>query len=90
MILIRFKGEQLLVESIDGYPRATVIARDVPPAPSDHCHWEDGAWIEDAEAKAGADRRAKLAAMSRDELVDHIVTLTDQRVAARKGTNRNG
>ncbi len=75
MILIRFKGEQLLVESTKGYPRAKVIDRDVPHPPSDHCCWEDGAWCEDAGAKAKAAARARLNAMSRGELVEHVLSL---------------
>jgi len=73
MILIRHKGERLLVESRDGYPGARVIARDVPPPPSDHCHWRGGKWVEDKLAKAEAQERARLNAMSRAELVEHIL-----------------
>jgi hypothetical protein len=65
MILIKHKGETLLVESLDGYPKAKVIATDVPHPPHDHCRW-DGKWVEDADAKAQAEQRAKLRRLIRD------------------------
>lgn len=73
MILIKWRGDPLLVESTKGYPGATVIARDVEPPPSHHCCWKDGAWCEDAEAKAKAEARARLNAMTREELVEHLL-----------------
>jgi len=79
MILIRSKGATQLVESLDGYPRARVIARDVEPPPHDHCKWKGGKWVEDAAAKAAADERARLATMSRAELVQHLVETANLR-----------
>lgn len=75
MILISWRGERLLVESLDGYPRAKVLARDVEHPPSDHCRWKGGTWCEDAAAKAKAEERARLVAMSREELIEHLLRL---------------
>jgi hypothetical protein len=45
--LIKSKGAMQLVDSLDGYPRATVIAENVPDPPSPHCRWQDGQWIDE-------------------------------------------
>lgn len=44
--LVRSKGCLQLVDSLDGYPRAIVIAENVPPPPHPDSRWQDGAWIE--------------------------------------------
>lgn len=44
LYLIRSKGSTQLVESLDGYPRAKVLAEDVPYPPHPDSKWEDGAW----------------------------------------------
>ena len=72
MILIKHKGELLLVESASGYPGHRVIARDVDPPPHDHCHWKGGKWVEDSEAKSAADEHALLASMSRADFLKHV------------------
>lgn len=44
MILIELAGEQLLVDTLDGYDGATVIAADVSLQPDDAAVLVDGAW----------------------------------------------
>lgn len=73
MILIEHQGERLLVTSLEGYPKATVIAADIDPPPSDYCEFKSGKWVENAAAKAAAAERARLAALSRAELVEEVV-----------------
>ena len=33
-----------MVDSLDGYPRAKVLAENVPDPPHPDSRWEDGAW----------------------------------------------
>lgn len=42
--LIRSKGSTQLVDSLDGYPRAKVLAENVPDPPHADCEFVDGAW----------------------------------------------
>ena len=73
MILIEHNGERQLVHSLDGHDGCKVIAKNVEPPPHDHCTWSKGKWVEDAAAKAEADHRARLNAMTRAELVEHLL-----------------
>ena len=73
MILIEHNGERQLVHSLDGYAGCKVIARNVKPPPHDHYTWSKGKWVEDADAKAAADHRARLNTMTRGELVEHVL-----------------
>lgn len=45
-ILVRSKGSLQLVDSLDGYPGARVVATDVPEPPHPDARWVDGAWAE--------------------------------------------
>lgn len=87
MILIRHKGEELLVESTAGYPGCKVIARDVPHPPGDCRRWQDGAWVEcpklKAEAKAARLKRAK--EMLGPEVIEEIIEEAARRA---RGNNR--
>jgi hypothetical protein len=44
--LIKSKGSLQLVDSLDGYPRAKIVAENVPPSPHPESRWENGAWSE--------------------------------------------
>jgi hypothetical protein len=68
MILIEHDGERLLVESLEGYDGATVIAENVPLPPSEFCTW-NGEWVEDEEAKVRAEEMARIEAMTKAELI---------------------
>jgi hypothetical protein len=83
--LVRSKGSLQLVDSLDGYPNATVLGRNVPDPPSETARWEDGQWIDDEEKKSKAERKARLQAMTREELVDMIearLEAVERRIAA--------
>lgn len=82
MILIKHKGELQLVESLKGYPRAKVIAKDVAPPPNHHCRWENGGWKEDVAAKDEAKQQRKLNAMTRTELVDHLMKMLNNKAGS--------
>lgn len=44
--LVRSKGATQLVDSLDGYPRARVLAENVPDPPHPDAIWSDGEWLE--------------------------------------------
>lgn len=73
MILIELNGERQLVESLDGYKGCSIIEKNVDHPPHEHCYRSEGRWIEDLEAKDQAAEHARLHAMSRGELVEHIL-----------------
>lgn len=81
MILIELNGETLLVGSLAGYGGCTVIEEGVDPPPNGFCTRIKGQWVEDADAKAGADKAAALAAMSRAEMVAMIEGLIAEQSA---------
>lgn len=78
-------GERCLVENLEGYDGWVVLSEDASPPPSAHCDWccERGQWIEDEEAKAFAEKRAKV--RDPDALLAIIDGLT-ARVAALEAT----
>lgn len=82
MILIRHKGETLLVGSVDGYPGCKVLAENVPHPPHDCCRWEGGAWVDcpKLEAQAKAKRLARAKANLGPEIMDELVAETLRRL----------
>jgi hypothetical protein len=81
MILIELNGESQLVGSLDGYDGWTVVEKELDPPPSDHCTLVDGVWVEDADAKAAADRASELGSMTRPDLVAMIEGLIADQAA---------
>jgi hypothetical protein len=73
MHIIDLNNERALVHSLDGHGNATVVARDVPPPPSDYCTWDGAKWVEDTAAKNRAAELAKLNRMDRLEFLEECV-----------------
>lgn len=74
MIRIKFKGETMLVRSLEGYEGATVLADNVTPPPSEfHEPKEGGGWQVNAAKRDKAKKRERFVNMGRDELIDHIL-----------------
>lgn len=61
--LVKSKGSLQLVESLDGYPRAAVLAEGIPDPPHPESRLENGVWIEpDSPPPTVEERLAKLEA----------------------------
>lgn len=82
MILIRWRGEQLLVQSTAGYPGCKVVAKDVEMPPDDCSRWQRGKWVEcdKMKAEAKAKRLARACAMFGEELLSEIAGEIEKRI----------
>lgn len=82
MILIRHNGEMHLVESLDAYPDAEVLAHDVEDPKHPNHHWDGQALVPHPVEHPKAARRAKFRALETDELIDmfeaKFATLNDR------------
>lgn len=85
MILIRHKGERLLVNSTDGYPGCKVLAGNVPHPPGDCHRWQGGEWVEckKMKAKAKAERLARARAALGEEMIEELIEEAVRRSAKR-------
>lgn len=73
MILIEKGGDRQLVHSLVGYPGWVTVAENVAPPPHNHCRWEGGRWVEDAEAKRAADEEARLRGLGPAEFMAEAI-----------------